>query len=198
VIPPSNLVEPGPYVVEGWALTAWAYVEHEIGAVPSGSAAFAALDELHAALRGFTGRLPLLNPVVDDLDQAITLCVTTGLTSAEQARDQRARRDDLLARLLSLAPDRQALHGDAFARNALVTPAGPVWIDFEDCCAGPVLWDLATLVRRDRNPAIVAEIERRHGAEALALAIALRAVQAEAWTAIHDARLPGGLPSGAG
>ena len=66
--------------------------------------------------------------------------------------------------------------------------SGVIRLDFEDCCSGPVIWDLAVLARRDPDPEVVAEIERRHGAAALRLATELRAVQAEPWTLIHAAR----------
>src|SRR6478672_797315 len=53
VMAPSDLVPVGPHVIDGWALTAWRYVEHVPGLVPETSASFAALDELHEAMRGF-------------------------------------------------------------------------------------------------------------------------------------------------
>ena len=68
VMPPSEVMPVGPHVVGGWAMTAWGYVEHERGSVPDARSALAALDELHAALRGYGGELPLLNPAIDDLD----------------------------------------------------------------------------------------------------------------------------------
>ena len=189
---PSHLVAAGPHLVDGWAMSAWSYVDHEAPGTPDDWAAFAALDELHAALRGFSGVLPVLNPATDDLDRALRFAVETGLLTAAAAAALTVRRDALLAELLDLAPDRQPLHGDAFARNAVRSGTGIVWLDFEDCCSGPAVWDLAVLVRRDRDPAVVAEIERRHGRAALRVATELRAVQAEPWMLIHEARLERG------
>ena len=188
VMPPSDLVPPGPHVVGGWAMSAWRYVEHERGAVPDAATAFHSLKDLHAIMRDYPGTLPLLNPVSDDLDRALRFCHDTGILGADDVAELTTRRNALRADLLRLAPDVQALHGDAFSRNALVTAAGIVWIDFEDCCSGPALWDLATLIRRDPDPVARAEIARRHGAEALDTAIALRQVQANVWIALHDAR----------
>lgn len=37
----------------------------------------------------------------------------------------------------------QALHGDADFDQAISTPSGIVWIDFETACLGPIEWDLA-------------------------------------------------------
>ncbi len=188
VMPPSDLIPPGPHVVDGWAMSAWRYVEHERGAVPDQPTTLVALDELHAAMRDYPGDLPLLNPVTDDLERALGFLVGREVMSAGQADDVRGRRDALMARLLELAPDRQAQHGDAFARNSLVTANGVVWIDFEDCCSGPVLWDLATMVRHRPDEAVERVVRERHGAEALETAIALRQVQVDVWVAIHDAR----------
>jgi Ser/Thr protein kinase RdoA (MazF antagonist) len=189
VMRPSDLVGPGPHLVDGWALTAWGFVEGSSGTAPSPVGAFRALDDLHAALRGYPGSLPLLNPAGDDLDRALRLCVETGLLEAAEAADRAELRDELRDRLLEVASNVQPLHGDAFARNALVTPAGSIWIDFEDCCSGPLIWDLATLVKRDPDAALISEVERRHGKEALQLAMALREVQEDAWRLIHGARL---------
>jgi streptomycin 6-kinase len=192
-MPPSDVVPVGPHVVGGWAMTAWGHVDHRTGIVPDAPSALAALDELHAALRGYPGELPLLNPAADDLDRAIGFGVGEGLLSSGQAGDLRGRRDALFADALAAAPDRQALHGDAFPRNSLVTERGIVWIDFEDCCSGPAIWDHATLLRRIDEGATAATIRQRHDPDVLAAAVALRGIQADVWTVLHDARANGRL-----
>ena len=189
VMAPSDLVPAGPYLVDGWAMSAWQHVEHQPDRVPDVRAAFAALDELHAAMRGFPDELPWLNPAADDFDRALAFALETGLASDSEAADLTGRRDALVAELRILAPERQALHGDSFVRNAVRTIAGPVWLDFEDCCSGPPVWDLAILVRRDPDPVLVTEIERRYGRPALEAATALRIIQVEPWFRIHEARL---------
>jgi Ser/Thr protein kinase RdoA (MazF antagonist) len=143
-------------------------------------------------MRGYAGELPVLNPAGDDLDRALAYAVGEQLLTDADASARTERRDELRARLLGLAPDRQDLLGDAFPRNSLVTRHGVVWIDFEDCCSGPAIWDLAVLARRDPDPVIIAAIRDRHGDEALQTAIALREIQADVWTLIHDARLARG------
>jgi hypothetical protein len=196
VMPPTDLMPVGPHVVGGWALTAWTYVEHRLGAIPDASSALVALDELHAALRGYPGDLPLLNPATDDLDRAVAFGVAERLIGEAEADELRGRRDALLAEVVAAAPDRQALHGDAFPKNSLVTDRGIVWIDFEDCCSGPIVWDHATLLRRIDDDATATEIRRRHGRDALQAAVALRGIQADVWTVLHDARAEGRLRAG--
>ena len=196
VMTPSDLMPVGPHVVDGWAMTAWTYVRHRLGAIPDAPSALAALDELHAALRGYPGVLPLLNPATDDLDRAIAFGVAERLIGEAEAAELRGRRDAVLADVVAAAPDRQALHGDAFPKNSLVTDRGIVWIDFEDCCWGPVAWDHATLLRRIDDDATATEIRRRHGRKALEAAVALRGIQADVWTVLHDARAEGRLRPG--
>lgn len=188
VMPPSDLLPPGPHVIGGWAMSAWRYVVHERGAVPDPITTLHELDDLHAALRGYPGEMPVLNPAMDDLDRVLRFAVAHGVYGQAQADDVWARRDEVMARLLALAPDIQPLHGDAFPRNSLLSPAGLVWIDFEDCCSGPVLWDLAVLIRQGGGERVADIVRRRHGDEAIRLAITLRGLQADTWMALHDIR----------
>lgn len=188
VMSPSDLLPPGPHLVGGWAMSAWRYVAHERGAIPDPITTLHQLDELHLALRGYSGELPLLNPAADDLDRALRFAVAHGVSSPAQAEDLRARRDETMAQLLAVASDVQPLHGDAFPRNSLLSPAGLAWIDLEDCCSGPVLWDLAVLIRQGGGERVADIVRRRYGDKALRLAIALRGFQVEVWMALHDAR----------
>jgi Ser/Thr protein kinase RdoA (MazF antagonist) len=188
VMRPSDVIPPGPHVVGGWAMSAWRYVAHEAGAIPDAITVLNALDDLHAALRTYSGELPLLNPAGDDLDRALAFAEAHGVYGHAQADELRARRDDVMIQLLAASPGTQALHGDAFPRNTLLSPSGVIWIDFEDCCSGPILWDLAVLIRQGGGPRVADIVRRRHGDEAVRLAITLRGFQAQVWTALHDAR----------
>lgn len=198
VAPPSPLLPAGPHVIDGWAMTAWAFVDHRPGIVPNPATAFAALDGLHGVMRAITIELPLLSPAVADLDLAIDFAVEHGLIPADEAHERRARRDRLVRDLLAAAPDRQALHGDAFPRNSLLTEGGVVWIDLEDCCSGPLAWDHAVLIRNAPDPALDRALRERDGDRALETAIALREEQASVWTILHDARRERRLANRAG
>jgi len=197
VMPPSDIIPPGPHVVGGWAMSAWRYVEHRPDLVPDTAASLAALDDLHAALRSYDHDLPLLNPTGDDLERALRFGLAHGVFDEARVDAVRHRRDELAAAVLSTTLDRQALHGDAFPRNSLVARDGRiVWIDFEDCCSGPLLWDLATLIRQGSpDPAVRSRVAERYGAEALETAIELRQVQLDVWNVLHDARRSGTLGS---
>ena len=194
VAPPSPLVPPGPHLVGGRAMTALAWVDHAPGVVPDPVAVIDALDDLHVSLRRVTIDLPLLGPATSDLDLALAAAVRYELVSSADADERRSRRDRLLGELLAAAPDRQPLHGDAFPRNSLLTPAGIVWIDLEDCCVGPTAWDHAVLCRQSGDPAVERIIRARDPGTALDLAMALRAIQGEVWTILHEARISGRVP----
>jgi hypothetical protein len=193
VAPPSPLIPPGPHRRGEWAMTAWAFVDHTAGAVPDDRAALVALDALHVAMRRVAIDLPLLSPASADLDLAIDFAVAQRLLTGEDAAALRIRRDALVDELLALASDRQALHGDAYPRNSLVTPGGVVWIDLEDCCEGPVAWDHAVLIWNTQDPSVERTLRERDGDAAIDAAMALREIQAGVWRRLHDAPREGRL-----
>jgi hypothetical protein len=191
VVPPSPLLPAGPHRIDGWTMTALAFVEAEASAVPDAAATLRALDELHAALRSIHVDLPLLGPAMADLDLAVAFATRHGLLAAGEAHEVRRRRDVVAGDLLAATADRQALHGDAFPRNALVVGGRVVWLDFEDSCLGPPAWDHAILVRDTGDPAVRRILADRDGAAVLDLAIELRGLQARVWRTLHDARRAG-------
>lgn len=193
VAPPSPLLPPGPHAFGGWTMTATAFIDHIEGAIPDTATAFVALEALHDAMRRIPIDLPLLGPAMADLDLAIDFAVEQGLIAATAAADCRDRRDRLVDELLAAAPDRQPLHGDAFPRNSLVTPTGVVWIDLEDCCLGPAAWDHAVLLRNAPDATVERILRDRDGGRGIDLAMALRGIQADVWTILHDARNEGRL-----
>ena len=193
VVPPSRLIEPGPYQVGGWWMTALAAAEHD-GVVPSATDSLLALDRLHEVLGDLELDLPFLGPAIDDLDLAWRALRGTALMDDAAIEVRREQRDRLVADLVAAMPGVQPLHGDAFPRNSLVTPSGIAWIDFEDACLGPVAWDHAVMIRQGGDPGLEPILRRRDGHAAIDAAVALRGLQAEAWTIIHDARAAGRLP----
>ena len=196
---PSRLIPPGPHAVDGWQMTAWEYLHHEPGAAPDAGTTLTALDELHRVMAALPDppSLPVLVPAAIDLDVATAFAVRGGLLESERAVALLADRDATLTEVLDGTTDRGPLHGDAFPRNSLITPNGIVWIDLEDCCSGPVVWDDATLLRRTRDPEVERTFVARHGRPLLDAAIRLRGLQEEIWNLIHDARREGRIPPAA-
>ncbi len=195
VVPPCDEIAPGPHLVDGWWMTVWRHVPHDPTAVASVRELLPALDELHQALAGYSGELPLLGPATSDLDLAVACCVDNGLLAPAAAADIVARRSELLP-LVSGLPS-QALHGDAHPRNVLVAADGQLlWNDFEDSCVGSPLWDLAVLSRRDDSGAAAQVADDRFGTAAFEAMLGLRALQGDVWTVLHSARREGRIHRG--
>src|ERR1041384_2904376 len=116
------------------------------------------LPDLHAELRLYEGPLHTRGPL-DDVDNILLHLDGKGVPDLDRFRSSL---DSLLTGWDAHHNDVQPLHGDSHPDNLLVTPSGPVWIDFEDTWLGPVAWDLACLGDEEAAQRIV-DI---HGGEA--------------------------------
>ncbi|SDK11190.1 Thiamine kinase [Nonomuraea maritima] len=189
VVPPSDLLPPGPYVQDGVAVSFWAHVEHDPDHVITPDAAGRALAELHAVLRGFPGELPRLGPVLEE--PARLLAALAGVCEPDVLGRLRDAHAELAARLSEVG-EVQAVHGDAHPGNLLATPGGLLWNDFEETTAGPVGWDLVCLRRTTRLDGHAAL--RAYGVDpddpALRVYGAARALQGTLWVLARAARSP--------
>ena len=135
-------VAPQVYERDDFVVTLWTYHEPVTspGVAPAEYAR--ALGELHAGLR----QLEIAAPhVTDRVDSARELVAhrdrTPGLPEAD-----RQLLADTLDRLRQVVGDRgreQLLHGEPHPGNVLTTTDGPLFIDLETACRGPVEFDLA-------------------------------------------------------
>jgi Ser/Thr protein kinase RdoA (MazF antagonist) len=167
VVPPTDLFDPGPHEHDGHSIAFWTYVAD--AREPDAAAAGEGLRAIHEALADYTGELPVQHDMTELLDE---------LPSSDDA--------ELLRALTSVAlPEGQALHGDAHLHNCMGTSAGPLWHDFETACRGPVEYDLAALVHRERihggddRPSIALAAYGEHDADLLEAALPVYA----AWIA---------------
>jgi hypothetical protein len=142
--PAARPYEPaGPHERDGHVVTLWEAAPE--GPPPPADEAGPALRACHEALR----TLPSQHappPLADLLGEALGLAGMCGLQRGERL----LLRGHLLrasAEVLASGLPAQALHGDAGPGNVL---PGPLWNDWEDCCTGPVVWDLASLVASPR------------------------------------------------
>jgi Phosphotransferase enzyme family len=135
-------MKPQVYERDGFAVTFWTYYR-PVTDLASPTEYADALHRLHAAMRSieieaphFTERVAeaerLLTrryetPALADDDRALLLDT---LDSAGQAIRRRVNVDQLL-------------HGEPHPGNLLSTPEGPLFIDFETCCRGPIEFDVA-------------------------------------------------------
>jgi phosphotransferase family enzyme len=135
IVPPTDLLPPGPHRHDGLWMTMWQYVPHAAPAsAPDPQELGRSLRALHAALADFPGELAPLSGIRDWLAQLSP--------SAELTRQLEALTPVVFESSLAA----QALHGDVSIGNLLRTDSGPLWNDLEDVCTGPVEWDVAGLV----------------------------------------------------
>lgn len=135
-------VAPQPYEHEGFIVTFWTFCEASPD--PITPVAYAdALRRLHAGMRGVTLPTPHFT---DRIAEAEGLA----LDRARTPRLADADRELLIgalqggrSRVLSRGAPEQLLHGEPHPGNLLNTPAGPVFIDLETCCRGPIEFDVA-------------------------------------------------------
>lgn len=136
-------VEPRVYQRDGYAVTLWTYYEPATPPDVSPADYASALARLHAGLR----KLEVASPhVTDRVAEAQQLVANPELTPALSHADRELLADalgDLRQAIESRAAPEQLLHGEPHPGNVLATANGPLFIDFETCCRGPVEFDLA-------------------------------------------------------
>ena len=136
-------VEPRVHGRDGFVVTFWTYHPPVAPARVAPAAYADALARLHAGMRGldvpaprFTDRVEEARGLVADRER------TPGLADAD-----RALLGDALPSLERVVRERggaeQLLHGEPHPGNLLPTRHGPLFVDLETCCRGPVVFDLA-------------------------------------------------------
>lgn len=131
------------YECDGFVVTLWTY--YAPPALPDVAPAdYAhALQRLHAGMR----RLDVATPhFTDRVAEAEQLVASRAQTPALADAD-RALLNSALQSLRRTITDRgaaeQLLHGEPHPGNLLGTKHGPLFIDLETCCRGPIAFDLA-------------------------------------------------------
>ncbi len=144
VIRPTQEVPAGPHHYRGLMLTLWQYVEPIPGASVAPEQMATALTLVHDALAHFKPPLPRFIVELDDARRLLQRQRSPRL----EPPDRRYLLDtvsELQTALGSLGGAWQPLHGSPHAANWLPSEDGPLLLDFETACQGPVEWDLAAL-----------------------------------------------------
>lgn len=170
-VAPSGELPPGPHTADGFAISFWTYLEPDPDRVPTTDDCAAMLVDLHSVLRSYPGELPLV--CATDVPRAMAMLDEVGdVLSMAEADLLRASAERLAPFLAAPDGELRPLHGDAHPGNLIATREGPMWIDFEDVCLGPVEWDLASMM-----DAGVALKHHRPDPELLSRCTQLRALQ---------------------
>lgn len=133
------------YRRDGFAVTLWTY--YEPATPPTAPADYAtALERLHAGMRA-VDEVDLPSPRFTDRITEAEEVVADPARSPELADADRAllggRLSDLRQAIVGRGAAEQLLHGEPHPGNVLSTEHGPLFIDLETCCRGPVEFDLA-------------------------------------------------------
>jgi len=150
-VSPSDILPPGPHEQDGLWMTLWKFVPHDPQALPPEPRELGrSLRRLHAVLADFPGHLPPLSETRDWLKRLLSELHPSPWLPRQDIDGLRSELDALTPAVFESSLPAQALHGDTSMGNLLRTESGPVWIDLEDVCAGPVAWDVAGLVTSAR------------------------------------------------
>jgi hypothetical protein len=134
--------DPLVYTRDGLNVTLWVYYEPVTPHVSPADYA-KALERLHAGLR----KVDVPRPRFTDRIAEAERVVASPDLSPELAGADRVFLTSRLGSLRRAIEDRRAaeqlLHGEPHPGNVLSTKNGPLFIDLETCCRGPVEFDLA-------------------------------------------------------
>lgn len=151
VVAPTDILPPGPHVRDGLWMTLWKFVPNDAQAPPPEPRQLGrSLRRLHAVLADFPGDLAPLSETRDWLERLLEELRPSPSLTRQDIDGLRFELDALTPAVFESSLPARALHGDASMSNLLRTGRGPVWIDLEDVCAGPVAWDIAGLVTSAR------------------------------------------------
>jgi hypothetical protein len=151
VVPPTDILPPGPHEQDGLWMTLWRFVPHDEQAPPPQPWELGrSLRALHTALADFPGDLPPLSEIRDWLERLLAELRPSSPLTQRDIDWLRFELEALTPAVFESSLPAQPLHGDASLSNLLRTDRGLVWNDLEDVCAGPLAWDVAGLVTSAR------------------------------------------------
>lgn len=183
-------VEPRVYERDGFAVTLWTYYQPVALQEVSPADYADALARLHAGLREIDIPAPRFTDRVAEAQQLVACRDHTPAL----ADDDRAFLSTTLRCLSKAIVERgapeQLLHGEPHPGNVLSTKTGPLFIDLETCCRGPIEFDLAHVPEEvsERYPDVNYELLR----ECRILVLAMIAT----WRWDRDDQLPNGRQLG--
>jgi hypothetical protein len=132
-------VEARAYERDGFEVTLWTYYERATPAIST--AAYAdALQRLHAGMRTLDVTTPHFSGRVASAEQVV---LSRDLTPELTDSDREMLASTLRRGISDHGAEEQLLHGEPHPGNVLSTVNGPLFIDLETCCRGPIEFDIA-------------------------------------------------------
>ncbi|ADB34590.1 aminoglycoside phosphotransferase [Kribbella flavida DSM 17836] len=168
-------VEPRAYQRDGFVVTLWTYYEPITPEVAPADYA-TAIERLHAGMRRFDVPTPHFTDRVAGAQQLLAHRESTPeLAEADRELLSAALRRSTQA-IAERQPAEQLLHGEPHPGNLIATQHGPLFIDLETCCRGPVEFDLAHAPEEvsERYPGADPELLRQCRILVLAMIVAWR------------------------
>jgi hypothetical protein len=186
---PEPRVEPRAYERNGFVATLWTHYEQAgPGVYPTDYAD--ALERLHAGMAKVDLAVPHFSDRVEEARQLVEAPDRTpGLEDADRkllGSTLRSQREAIRER----AAVEQLLHGEPHPGNLLNTSGGPLFVDLETCCRGPVEFDLAHV------PEAVGACYPGADRELLGACRLLVLAMVAAWRWDRDDQLPNGMRAG--
>jgi aminoglycoside phosphotransferase (APT) family kinase protein len=136
-------VEPRVYERDGFAITLWTGYEPATPREVAPADYADALVRLHAGMRKLDVCAPHFTDRVEEAQQLVASHVDTPAL-ADADRELLSNRLRRLRRVIvGRCGAEQLLHGEPHPGNVLATKNGPLFIDLETCCRGPVEFDVA-------------------------------------------------------
>jgi aminoglycoside phosphotransferase (APT) family kinase protein len=182
-------VEPRVYERHGFAVTLWTYYEPARQALSPADYA-KALERLHAGMAKVDVTVPHFSDRVAGAQQ---LVASPDRTPELEDSDRKLLSSTLRIQRHAISERssaEQLVHGEPHAGNLLNTKSGPLFIDLETCCRGPVEFDLAHVPEEVSERYSGADQELLRACRLLVLAMVA------AWRWDLDDELPNGKRAG--
>jgi hypothetical protein len=144
VVPPAEDVPPGPHPWKDASLTLWQYAEPDQGAALDPVRLAGALRTVHEALGDFPGSLPPFTLELEDARRLLQPDRSPTLALSDR-RFLLGVLKDVQAAVSAIVVPNRPLHGSPHEGNWVATAEGPLLLDFETACSGPIEWDVAAL-----------------------------------------------------
>ncbi len=179
-------VEPRVYGRDGFSITLWTYYAAEPSRDLSPGDYASALARLHRGMQRCDLLTPHFTDRVDEAERIVGRVERTGVLSDADRNLLTTTFTTVRREISERRVPEQLLHGEPHPGNVLNTAFGPLFIDLETCCRGPIEFDLAHVSDEvaERYP----DVDHALLGQCRALVLAMVA----AWRLDPDDRLPGG------